>query len=207
MPESTITDTRTRVFLLSALECAAAVFRGPDREGWTAIASRGLPELVGLDPKATPHATAALQKLQSALQPVDDPDAETLESEYVRLFITGRGGAVAPPYESCHTAAKPRTMGPSAQDMRQRLDAHGLTLDLPSNEPPDHIAVELELLYHLLATAWTSGPELEAEARSFAADITPWLGRFRHALENGDAHPAYVATAELALAVAEAAAK
>ena len=204
MPEPTITDTRTRVFLLSALECAAAIFRGPDREDWTALASRGLPELAGLDPQTTPHATAAMEKLQCALSPENTPDPDILETEYVRLFVASRGGAAAPPYESCHTGAKPRTMGPPARDMQRRLAAHGLALGLASNEPPDHIAVELELLYHLLATAWTGQPALEAEAREFAAGIAPWLGRFGDAMEKGEAHPAYTAAADLALAVAEA---
>jgi len=203
MPESIIADTRTRIFLLSAIECAAAVFRGPDREGWTALASQGLPELLGQPPAAAPHATAALQKLQRALDPKFTPDVDTLESEYVRLFVTGPGGAVAPPYESCHQETTPRTMGQPAHDMQQRLAAHSLALDLPSNEPPDHAAIELELLYHLLATAWTGNrPELESEAQTFARTITPWLGRFHAALENGNAHPAYLAAAELALAVA-----
>ncbi|MEF2229837.1 MAG: molecular chaperone TorD family protein [Pseudodesulfovibrio sp.] len=201
MPEPSIADTRTRIFLLGAVECAAAIFRGPDREGWAALASRGLPELLEHPPAAFPHATAALQKLQRALHPENTPDPDALESEYVRLFVTGPGGAAAPPYESCHQAAAPRTMGQSARDMQRRLAAHALVLDLPSNEPPDHLAVELELLYHLLATAWTRNqPELETEARTFARTITPWLGRFHAALENGGAHPAYLAAAELALA-------
>ncbi|MDD3312083.1 molecular chaperone TorD family protein [Pseudodesulfovibrio sp.] len=206
MPVSTA-DTRTRIFLLDCLECAAAVFRGPDADAWTRLAGAGLPDLLDRAPAMLPHATPALRKLQSALSPMNPDLAATLETEFVRLFVAGRGGAAAPPYESCHLpSVTPRTMAAPALDMQRRLDAAGLALGLDSNEPPDHLAIELELLYHLLASSWTQNqPGLEPQARAFATQtLAAWLPRFITALENGDAHPAYTAAAELAEAVAEA---
>ena len=94
-------------------------------------------------------------------------------------------------------------MGDTAQAMQQRLTTLGLELALDSNEPPDHLAIELEYLYHLLATAWTqNNGSLESQARHFARNtLADWLPRFRQALADGDGHPAYVASAELVEAV------
>jgi len=207
MPGFSVADTHTRIFLLDCLECAAAVFRGPDADAWTRLAESGLPELLGRDPAVLAHATLALRKLQSALDPMGPDLAATLETEFVRLFVAGRGGAVAPPYESCHQpSATPRTMGATALAMQRRLDAAGLAVDLGSNEPPDHLAVELEFLYHLLASSWSQNqPDLELQAHAFADEtLADWLPRLSKALRDGNAHPAYIAAAELAEAVAAA---
>ncbi|WP_419786307.1 TorD/DmsD family molecular chaperone [Pseudodesulfovibrio sp.] len=204
MPDSVVAETRSRIFVLNCLECVAAIFRGPDADAWVRLIEEGLPELIARDPAVFPNVTRALRKLQSALLPDAIPDLTLLETEFVRLFIAGRGGTVAPPYESCHQPhTAPRTMAEPAQNMRRLLDAAGLAPD--SNEPPDHLALELEFLYHLLATSWSQNqPDLEQQARSFAAKtLTDWLPRFIVALDKGNAHPVYIAAAELAGAVAE----
>lgn len=204
MPESSIADARLQLLLLNALELATAIFRGPDRPGWEALITTGLPQLLAQAPEADPDLIPALRKLQSALpgpQATGDPLTD-LETEYVRLFIAGRGGAVAPPYQSCHQNHPARVMGDTAQAMQRRLNNLGLELALDSNEPPDHLAIELEYLYHLLATAWTGAdPAMERQARDFARALAVWLPRFRQALADGDGHPAYVAAADLVEAV------
>ncbi len=208
MSELTIADTRQQVFLLNLIELAATIFRGPDSSAWSGIIATGLPQLLQQAPQDAPHLSEALEKLQSALpNPHESGDPLTLlETEYVRLFIASRGGVIAPPYESCHMAEAPRIMGDAALSMRSRLGKCGLEIALDSNEPPDHLAIELEYLYHLLATAWTdNNPAQETKARAFARlEMLPWVRRFRQALVKGEPHSAYLASADLAVAALEA---
>lgn len=207
MSDITNADQRRHLFILNALELAAAIFRGPDTPGWEAIISVGLPQLLDQAEQADMELTAALQKLQSELPDLKTPgDPLTiLETEYVRLFIAGWGGAVAPPYQSCHQGHTPRVMGDTALDMQHRLQALGLEIALESNEPPDHLSIELEYLYHLLATAWTrNNPDFEAQGRDFARSVlAPWLPQFRLAMLDGDAHGAFVAALDVVAAVVD----
>ena len=205
MPDQFITDDRLQVLLLNSLELVTAIFRGPDQSGWEALITTGLPQLLTQEPGADPDLISALEKLQSALPDPNTPgDPLTdLETEYVRLFVAGRGGAVAPPYESCHQEQPARVMGETVRAMQRRLAYLGLELALDSNEPLDHLVIELEYLYHLLATAWTRKEfDYESQARSFVQHtLAQWLPRFRQALVDGNGHPAYVASAELTEAV------
>jgi TorA-specific chaperone len=64
--------------------------------------------------------------------------------------------------------------------MRQRLGEAGLSIAGQGNEPPDHLAVELEYLYFLLLKAREDAtPELEARAIEFAkTELCSWLPLF-----------------------------
>ncbi|ADU64177.1 MAG: molecular chaperone TorD family protein [Pseudodesulfovibrio sp.] len=198
----TITNQAEQVFLLNAIELVVAVFRGPSQAGWQALFEAGLPELKGQVPSRFAHLTAILDNLQDAAPGAPDGLAD-LETEYVRLFIAASGGVAAPLYESCHLGTAPRVMGQSALAMRQRLADAGLEIHGPANEPPDHLAVELEYLYHLLATAWAQNEgQSEASGLAFAREVMrPWVGRFARALESGRPHPIYAASAGLLLDV------
>ena len=205
VPDISIADDRLQELLLNSLELAAAIFRGPDQSGWEALITTGLPQLLTQEPGADPDLISALEKLQSALpgpQTLGEPLTD-LETEYVRLFVADRGGAAAPPYESCHQDQPARVMGETERAMQRRLAYLGLELAQDSNEPLDHLAIELEYLYHLLATAWTrNDPDYESQARSFVQNtLAQWLPRFRQALADGNGHPAYVAAVELTEAV------
>jgi len=205
MSDFNISDTDERVFLLNNLELLTAIFRGPDSEGWTAIISTGLPELMARSTHGGADLTHSLNNLQEALPTSSKiPDGlSDLETEYVRLFVAGRGGIVAPLYESCHLGDAPRIMGDAALSMQSRLNECGLEVSLESNEPPDHLSLELEYIYHLLVTGWSDNkPELENKAQEFAKlEMLPWLRRFRDALNNGEPHPAYSTSADLAIDV------
>lgn len=193
-----------QIYLLNTIELLAAVFRGLDADGWAALLDAGLPALADLSPKRFAHLTSTLRKLQDGVSAGDRADlVDALLTEHVRLFVAGRGGVVAPPYESCHQGGKPAVMGDSALAMGERLNRAGLEVALDSNEPPDHLALELEYLYHLLSTAWAEGDgEIEGEARAFARDVMlPWVGRFREALLAGDPHPVHAHSADLAVAL------
>jgi len=195
--------TAERIFLLNIIELAVAVFRGPGPDGWAAIVGSGLPELLAAAPPTAPDLTVSLGKLQDSLPGRSGIAAALpdLESEFVRLFVAGGGGVPVPPYESCHqegsSGSRGRTMGASALRMRDRLAAAGLAVSLDSNEPPDHLSIELEYLFHLLSTGWAGeDPAAAAEGVSFAAAMTPWVRRFLAGLQGAEAHPAFIRTAE-----------
>jgi TorA-specific chaperone len=198
MPGFVVTDPEERVFTLNAIELCAAVFRGPGPEVWPVLFAAGVPELLAHIPSRCAHLTNILKNLQE-LQ-VTAQDTETLaelESDAVRLFITAGGGVSAPPYESCHRGGTPRIMGPSALAMRDRLAR--TCLETADGEPPDHLAVELEYLYHLLATGWVrNDPVLETEGFTFAREVMlPWVECFARAVEAARPHRIFVLSAEL----------
>jgi len=192
-----------QIYLLNTIELLAAVFRGPDRDGWSALLEAGLPELAHRAPERFGDLTATLGKLQDAVASGDQYDAlvDELQIEHVRLFVAGRGGVVAPPYESCHQGDTPAVMTDVTLAMRDRLADAGLEISLTSNEPPDHIALELEFLYLLLVSAWPEeDAELEAEARAFAGEtMLPWVSRFREAIMQGKPHPVFAHSADMAV--------
>jgi TorA-specific chaperone len=197
--------SHSKILLLNLMELCAAVFRGPDEQGWRELATHGLPELLGRVQDFPALAAAPVERLSAALAPYAEAgDFSPLETEYVRLFIAGPGGVPAPLYESCHDGTG-RTMGKSALAMRDRLAAAGLEISLSSNEPPDHLALELGYLFHLCAGGWTGEPALADEAARFAGEVmAPWVRRFREALAGADPDPVYLAAADAALALLSA---
>ncbi len=80
-------------------------------------------------------------------------------------------------YQSCHEYDHAPMMGASAIMMKERLAAVNLSLGPHINEPPDHIAIELEYLYFLLTNGWADENASQVkEASSFAADtMLPWV--------------------------------
>ena len=79
-----------------------------------------------------------------------------LEEAYIRIFINART-SIVPLYQSCYDNGstqqiEPRAllMGPSAVLMQERFADKGLSLANNLNEPPDHLAIELEYLFFLL---------------------------------------------------------
>lgn len=201
--------SQSKIVLLNLVELCAALFRGPDEQGWGELATHGLPDLLGRVQDFPAIQAGPLKALRDALSPyAETGDFSPLETEYVRLFIAGPGGVPAPLYESCHLGGAGRTMGQSALAMRDRLAEAGLEISLPSNEPPDHLALELEYLFHLCAEGWTKDPALANRAARFAGEVMkPWVGRFREALAGADPDPVYLAAADTMLALLSAVAE
>ena len=195
---TTNSNTDARIFALNSIELLAAIFRGPDAEQWAALSKTGMPELL-----AQSDSSSELAALNTALtNSLSTPEGiSQLETEYVRLFIAAGGGIAAPLYQSCHQGEN-HVMGDSALAMRDRLDQAGLEVALDSNEPPDHISIQLEYLYHLLASAWSGEtPPLEAEGRAFAAQtMLPWATLFCDALAKADASTVYACAGKLTVA-------
>jgi TorA maturation chaperone TorD len=131
-----------------------------------------------------------LQKIESYLKKFPDADSlfQNLEPDYVRLFISHRDGIAAPLYESCYVGVEPgetgSLMGEPALGMKRCFEAKGLSIDTRVNEPPDHLAIELEYLYFLLEKGRSDDDrELIGEASSFSSDIMlPWVTRLQKRL-------------------------
>ena len=194
----------SKIVLLKAVELCVAVFRGPGAPLWAAMTDSGVPELLSSVQHYSGFPAGPLSRLRKGLRGCAG-DYGILETEYVRLFIAGPGGVPAPLYASCHLGGGSRTMGRPALDMRDRLAAAGLAVDLDSNEPPDHLAIELEYLYHLLASGWTGDdPAPAVQGVEFATTVMrPWVRRFRDTLAKADPHPVFLAAADLVVGVLE----
>lgn len=73
-------------------------------------------------------------------------------------------------------------MSPSAEPMEEILSKEGLAVTLDYAELPDHVAVELEFMYYLMARASADVRESEVyreRADSFFIEpLAPWLSNF-----------------------------
>ena len=174
--------------LLDVIQKLSELFWGPDLQKCGKMLSgdywrtfKTLDMLQKYDPPEV------LQKIETALKDFAAADSllQYLEADYVRLFISHRDGIAAPLYESCYFGAEPGElaplMGEPAIRMRQRFESKGLAVDSNIQEPPDHLAIELEYLYFLLGKGWQGQDgALIAEAGSFAAEsMLPWVSKLK----------------------------
>ena len=193
--------------LLQALQKLCSIFWGPDLEKCREILGENyfLPfDVVGTIPSDDEQ--DILEKYQESIRNFSDVNAffNYLEEAYVRLFINAMGGVAAPLYHSCYsdlkgTGTKDSLMGESAVHMKKCFESKGLSLPDNLNEPPDHLAIELEYLYFLLDKGWADkSNELVAEAVAFAGQtMLPWVIQFRNQLKNETTCPFYPLSARL----------
>jgi len=200
--------SQSQLHLLKLLELCVTIFRGPDAEEWANLAKVGVPELLASVQKNPNTLLVPIQNLNQLKADLSDENISLLETEYVRLFIAGSGGIPAPLYESCHLGTTPRTMGQSALDMQNRLQEAGLEISLESNEPADHLTIELEFLFYLLSEGWFGESEQANQGVEFAESIMlPWVRRFRDALNKANPHPVFAGTADITVTTLEAISK
>jgi TorA maturation chaperone TorD len=150
----------------------AACFYPPQPPVW--IEERLVEQLADLMDRTCPAAAEHSRAMEKAFL---SGDAERLMAEHARLFV-GPGRVIAPPYGSVYLEEGRRVMGDSTLDALQAYREVGLRLDPDFKDLPDHIAVELEFLYFLTASALkaeASGQDREA-ARLRAARAA-FLGR------------------------------
>ena len=129
---------------------------------------------------------------------------QSLEAEYVTLFINNQQGIAAPLYHSCYAGPEgfdspAILMGEPALEMKKRLASSGLALSGEFNHPPDHLCIEIEYLYFLLKEGW-HGDEKEglAEGQAFAGEwMLPWVRTFQDRLFKVDQDGFYTLAAGL----------
>lgn len=173
--------------LLESIRELCRVFWGPTREACDQMMQeRYLLSFATLDPELKISPSNALEQLAEILKGFPGPDAlfNYLEEGYVRLFVNDRGRIIAPLYESCYEDEKnPRLMGDAAVRIQKRLESEGMNISDDIREPPDHLSIELELLYFLLTRSKPANNRMP-EAAAFATQLLPWVTCFNARLAN-----------------------
>ncbi len=107
--------------------------------------------------------------------------ALALAGSFSRLFLGVGGRRSAPPYESAYTGKR----GLLYQEATARTAVTLMELDLHVSdgfsEPPDHLAVQLELMAALARRAEEAEADrlLRAQLDFIEERLLPWIGRFR----------------------------
>ncbi|MHB1126498.1 MAG: TorD/DmsD family molecular chaperone [Bacillota bacterium] len=134
-----------------------------------------------------PGLLQALEEIEPGIcnELTEIPGEELLQDmvvEYTRLFL-GPGKHISP-HESVYVSgfgskgggSKGLLWGEATVQVQEKIKEYGLSLDGAHHRIPDHIAVELELMYHLTGKemkAWASGEA--AEAREYQKQQTIFL--------------------------------
>ena len=156
---------------------------------WAAGLLLVAPDADGLAAYRTPEGRALLDRLcaDAALAPVGAtlagltaPDADLaagarrIEMAHSRAFLMG-GFRAIPPYASVWLSPRGLLWQEPARDMARLLAACGLSVDPSTPEPPDHLAIQLNLLA-MLIEAETAGTPVPIPAAEFARDhMLTWL--------------------------------
>ena len=118
-----------------------------------------------------------------------------VQGEHLRLFGVNARGIPCPPYESAHMDAGSQNAGWVQAQLQREYATCGLVTSSSLNEPPDHVAVELEFMAFLCsqeAKAWEADA-LEAGARALqrekgflAQHLVCWLPGFAEQVVGAD---------------------
>ena len=179
--------TREQTILLDGLKIIGRIFWGPSLEECTEMVREPyLNRLQSLKSILPGRSFDSLDQIVSTIKCFPDVDSlyRHLEECYVRLFISAKGGIVAPLYESCYEFEGAPLMGRAATEMKERFEAKGMSVADNVQEPPDHISIELEYLYFLLDKGWRDKYDaLIVEAAEFSSDtLLPWVSELSEKL-------------------------
>ena len=190
--------------ILEGIDALCCIFWGPDPDqcrtlldgDFTAVFKNVENELGNI-------IHGSLKKFNSILKNYDDPETLflTLNEEYVMLFISNLDGITAPLFESCYEYENAPLMGPAAIRMKDFLDSAGLDISEDFNEPPDHLCIELELLYFILEKAWKNKKNTSLkESEAFVSKVMiPWLKIFYNKLSSENPDCFYTISASILL--------
>lgn len=181
--------TPEQVILLDGLKIMGRIFWGPSVVECTEMVKENyLNRLDSLTSVLKTEAGDGLHEIVSIIKSFPDGDSlyQHLEEGYVRLFISAKGGITAPLYESCYEFEGAPLMGRAATEMKERFETKGLSVAENIQEPPDHLSIELEYLYFLLAKGWGEQDDaLVTEAAEFASDtMLPWVSELSEKLSS-----------------------
>ncbi|MGD9368508.1 MAG: molecular chaperone TorD family protein [Desulfobacteraceae bacterium] len=177
-------DKKLRDALLTSIQQLCRIFWGPTEEFCQQMLEPSfLQPFDAIASRMESRWAADLSDLQNLLEGFSEPTSlfAYLEQGYIRLFVNARGGIAAPLYASCYEGEEnPHLMGDAAVRMRKTLLDLGISISADVGEPPDHLSIELEVLYYLLTQ--DSGPDPRVSikrASDFVAEcMIPWVKAF-----------------------------
>ena len=119
----------------------------------------------------------------------------------MRLFASGRSGALAPPTESYYRVpAKGGGIADFVAALQREYRSMGV-VSSGSSEAPDRVSTEMELMAHLCdleAKNWASGQTrmvdetLNLQRRFLAQHLRVWIPQFRRRVREAPPSPFYV---------------
>ena len=130
-----------------------------------------------------------------------DVRGSRLDIDYVRLFASGRSGALAPPTESYYRVpAKGGGIAEFVAAIQREYRSMGVA-SIGFGEAPDHVSTEMELMAHLCdleANNWAGGQTsmvdetLGLQHRFLAQHLRVWIPQFRRRVRDAPPSPFYV---------------
>lgn len=130
-----------------------------------------------------------------------DVRGSRLDVDYVRLFASGRSGALAPPTESYYRVpAKGGGIAEFVAAIQREYRSMGVA-SVGFGEAPDHVSTEMELMAHLCdleAANWAGGQTrivddaLNLQHRFLAQHLGVWIPQFRRRVRDAQESPFYV---------------
>ncbi len=130
-----------------------------------------------------------------------DVRGSRLDVDYVRLFASGRSGALAPPTESYYRVP---AKGGGIADFVAALQREYRSMGVASvgfGEAPDHVSTEMELMAHLCdleANNWAArqtpmvDETLNLQHRFLAQHLRVWIPQFRRRVQEAPPSLFYV---------------
>lgn len=197
---------KQRQCLLEAIKSMCRVFWGPDDRFCESLQNGSLlAPLEALTMWMPVYPRDVIEQIKDYSHEFTDVSSfcSHIEKTYVRLFINNRYEMTIPLYQSCYACDNAPLMGKAALDMRERFESKGLSLDYGMSEPPDHLCIELEYFYFLLANGWEGeNKALIDEAMAFATgELIPWLKTFSVRLSGNSTGRFYSLFASLLLSI------
>ncbi|WP_176761254.1 TorD/DmsD family molecular chaperone [Desulforhopalus singaporensis] len=184
-------SSREVVCRSNSFKLLGACFYEPDKEIF--IEERVCANLASQLRDVCPEAAACAEKMEAELE---RETQQRLRVDYAALFV-GPFALIAPPYGSVYLEQNRRVMGDSTQMVKRYYQDAGLTVEM--KEPPDHIAIEFEFMYFLLAKEITARAEdltgkttcLRQLQSNFFNSAMPWIPEFTARLQAGAATDYY----------------
>jgi len=119
-----------------------------------------------------------VSKVYNIQQSLEEDSEEDLIADHAQLMI-GPFELLAPPYGSVYLEKNRKIMGDTTMEVGQFYFDCGLEVASDYNDPPDHIAVEMEFIYFLLSEIFNSLNEDKVEnAENYKTKLREFLKRY-----------------------------
>ena len=140
----------------------------------------------------------AFERLFTLVSAVDEADAEGVVNEYNRLFLVN---PQAPPHETFYLDSSGQFRGWMAAELTRIYAENGLAISPALNEMPDHLAVELEFMSHLCATAHSGNSDMidaaiESQGTFLRQHLAKWFPKFAKQVKEAEPQHHYGAVVE-----------